>query len=197
MMGKNKTANNSVADSKIAKKSALDEDDEINNQLVRILDGELLDGEKIIKGAKLKKGRTYLEMLAKLFLPFLLLECIVLILLFVPMGEEVSKLELVLGLTISGVLFVSSLIFALVLANRISKNTYLALTNKRVIIHQGIFVFDTIGIDFEDIYSLKSINHKKQILATSSKDYLLSNFGENEIFKLIAESVKNHQKTQK
>lgn len=120
----------------------------LEDQLARVFDDVLEVGEKIEKGYKPVKSKMFLSGIFAFSIFNIFMIILAVINLF---GEQTSLTETLLGTLIPGGLAVVGIILSMVFACLRYKNTYYAVTNKRLIIRTGIFGVDFNALDIENI----------------------------------------------
>lgn len=128
--------------------------DSTDDEFARVFDQVLYQDEKILKGIKPHKGKTYFSRIVAFGLPMLVFLATVICLICIPDESGQGGLvgtELVWALVSVSVAFVLCMTLCVVFTYLFYKHTFYVVTNQRIIIRTGI-----IGVDFKSL-ELKSI----------------------------------------
>ncbi len=138
--------------SKTSKKQKIDNNEKLENDVVRVFDDVLEENEKIYKAFKPSKGRVFWGNFLKITLVFLLLFAFVLIIVAIPEdGSQVNPSDYLYASVSMVCAYVLILALYLWFTMLYYKNTYFAYTNKRLIVRTGIFGVDYKSLDIKNI----------------------------------------------
>ena len=142
------------------KKQKVDKKEDFNNKVVRIFDGALEDGEKVVKAFKPSKFGFYLYNLIKPFAVYCVFILLFIFLYLYP-SEDLTKTDLLTVLYIITGLTILVEVAIVLITKKHLKNSCYIITNKRIIISYGFFETLFKFVKFEDI---KDVQLKFSIL---------------------------------